>query len=159
MSQPHCLDSGVFINSWRKNHPHDLFPALWDRLGDLLVSGKAFLPRVVFEEIEAGGDDLFEWLKRHKSAVRDPDPKVIGALQAIMQHPHHQRLVQEQKSRSGADPFVIAHAQAAGAIVVTEEQERKSPEMKPRIPDVCKVLNVPCIRTVDFFRACKICFR
>lgn len=48
-----------------------------------------------------------------------------------------------------ADPFVIALAQERGLTVVTAE---KSKPTKPRIPDVCKALGVPCITLVELFR-------
>lgn len=48
-----------------------------------------------------------------------------------------------------ADPFVIALAQARELTVVTSEKSKPS---KPRIPDVCKVLGVPCITLVEMFR-------
>jgi len=48
-----------------------------------------------------------------------------------------------------ADPYVIALAQVRELTVVTAEKQKPS---KPRIPDVCKTLGVPCIALVEMFR-------
>jgi hypothetical protein len=48
------------------------------------------------------------------------------------------------------DPWVVAHAQVHGAIVVAEELPKNEQSTKPKIPDVCKALNVRCIKTVQF---------
>jgi hypothetical protein len=45
-----------------------------------------------------------------------------------------------QRGIGGADPFVIAAAQAQSLFVVTGE---KSSSGRPKIPDVCDSLNVP----------------
>jgi hypothetical protein len=48
-----------------------------------------------------------------------------------------------------ADPFVIALAQERKLTVVMAE---KSKPTKPKIPDVCRALDIPCITLVEMFR-------
>ena len=50
--------------------------------------------------------------------------------------------------RNGADPFVIGLAIARGGSVVTQETPRTI--IKPRIPDVCEALEVPCMTLPEF---------
>jgi len=57
--------------------------------------------------------------------------------------------------RGAADPFVIALAQERGFAVVTAERSKPS---KPRIPDVCALLKVPCMTLVEMFRQEKWAF-
>lgn len=56
-----------------------------------------------------------------------------------------------------ADPWVIAHAQAENAVVVTLEQKAvKSDQIK--IPDVCKKERIECIDIYDLIKSLKIEF-
>lgn len=80
MKRLFCLDSGVFINAWRKHYPPDVFPSIWGHFADLLDQGCILVPRAVFDEIETGGDDLCEWLKQFKAAVHSPDKDVIESV-------------------------------------------------------------------------------
>ena len=61
------------------------------------------------------------------------------------------RLIDTKRNRSGCDPWVIGLAKARGFTVVTAEKASGS-LAKPKIPDVCGELGIPCIEIVDFFR-------
>lgn len=153
MTAKYCLDTGVFINSWQKHYPPEVFPCVWSCFQDLLTSKTAIVPRAVYEELERERDDVFNWVKWHaESLIVEPDEDVILALRAILKQ--HGRLVDTKKNRSAADPWVIAHAQVAGAAVVTEEQESNG--KSPKIPDVCSALGIPCMRTIGLLRACNV---
>lgn len=72
----------------------------------------------------------------------------MAAAQILAQFP---QLVNPRRSRSVADPFVIALAQVQGLTVVTAERASGSPQ-KPRIPDVCAGLGVKCIPLLGMFK-------
>jgi hypothetical protein len=154
VTQLYCLDAGVFINSWRKHYPNDVFPCVWHCLDDLTRSGQAIIPFVIYEEIKKGGDDLFSWLEwfKRESVIR-PDERHLRACKAIVQA--HPKLLETKKNRSGsgADPWVIAYAQIEGAVVVTEEP-LSNQIAKPKIPDVCRAMNIEFINTVELLRRC-----
>jgi hypothetical protein len=61
------------------------------------------------------------------------------------------KLVDTRKSRSAADPFVIALAKVASCTVVSGEGPSGS-ALRPHIPDVCKAFQIPCIQVVDLIR-------
>lgn len=148
----YCLDSSVFINSWNRYYPQDVFPGVWDCLHGLMIADQVIIPHDIYEEVKRGGDELFNWLAWHGvNYVQRPDERHIRACKSIVQA--HRRLLETKKNRSGsgADPWLIAHAQVAGAIVVTEEQ-KSNQIAKPRIPDVCAAMNIEVISTVDLLR-------
>jgi hypothetical protein len=74
-------------------------------------------------------------------------------MKGIVNNPAYAKLINAKKSRSMGDPWVIAHAKVHGAIVVAEEVPKNEQSTKVKTPDVCKALNVPCIRTIEFLRA------
>ena len=56
-----------------------------------------------------------------------------------------------KQNRSAADPFVIALAMVEDCRVVTAETMTRKPK-RPKIPDVCKALKVPCINLLQLCR-------
>jgi hypothetical protein len=146
----YCLDSGVFINSWHKNFPPDIFPSVWDHLDKLCRENIVFTLPEVAQEIYPRDDDVAKWLKARKKIVVRRNDDIIWQMKEIMNS--YPKLAGEGSGRSGADPWVISHAIYRRATVVTEERESGSLN-KPRIPDVCSALQVVSINTVDLLRA------
>ena len=63
----------------------------------------------------------------------------------------YERLVDQRKNRTAADPFVIALAQINNCKVVTAEHPRNN-LLKPNIPDVCDALNIQWMNPVQLMR-------
>jgi len=71
----------------------------------------------------------------------------------------HQRLVDNTKGRSAADPWVIAHALTENATVVTKENKVSDiTSQRIRIPNVCEKMNIRCIDDFQFIREVGITF-
>jgi len=68
-----------------------------------------------------------------------------------------EKLIDTRKNRSGADPFVIALAKVEGCGVVTGEKPTNHPE-RPKIPDVCRAIGIPCINILQLCREQKWVF-
>ncbi len=62
-----CLDSNFFITAWRTYYSPLVTPDYWVFLKDMATEGKIFTPMQIHEELSAGGDDLFNWIKQHKN--------------------------------------------------------------------------------------------
>jgi hypothetical protein len=77
--------------------------------------------------------------------IDEPIQRLVSALLAA-----HPRLVDNQRHRSQADPFVIATAEVLGAVVVTGEKPGKRDS--PKIPDVCEARNIRCITFLEMLR-------
>jgi len=60
-------------------------------------------------------------------------------------------LVDRNKTIPEADPFLIALAKCRAWTVVTSERPSNS-SVRPKIPNVCKSLNVRWIKLLEFFR-------
>jgi hypothetical protein len=112
-------------------------------------NGDVFVIEEVLRELERKDDGIHKWIKEREAMVVPIDALVQEYVVEIMSK--YSRLVDSKKNRSIGDPWVIALAQARGLTVVTGEKSTGT-LLKPKIPDVCKDLGVPCIEIVDFFR-------
>ena len=92
--------------------------------------------------------------------IKTIDDKVQTCLKDIYaKDAKHKRLVDSTKGRSIADPWVIAHAMAADAIVVTKENRESNPNTpRVKIPNVCETMGVPWMDDFEFIRQMKISF-
>ena len=78
----------------------------------------------------------------------------------MLTNPIHKFLVDNTKARSLADPWVIAHALAKNATVVTKEVKVTAVSSKKiKIPNVCENMNVRCINDFKMIDELNISFR
>jgi hypothetical protein len=156
----YCLDANVLIQAWQKYYSPKLCPGYWDLLNELGKKGTVFIADEVYNEITRTEDDLCEWLKKSKIPVKAIDGNVTKCLQDIYsKDPNHKTLVDNTRARSLADPWVIAHAMSAGAVVVTKEEKVTAPNTtRIKIPNVCDNMGVPWMNDFDFISELNIKF-
>jgi hypothetical protein len=111
--------------------------------GEILVIDEVVL------ELKRKDDGIHTWVEAREAMIVPIDGEVQQHLSEIMSK--YPRLVDTRKNRSGCDPWVIAVARSRALTVVTGEKSTGN-LLRPKIPDVCKDLNIPCIEIVDFFR-------
>lgn len=153
-----CLDTNIFIEAWKGYYSFDFFPEYWNRLDQLAMDGVVFASEEVKREIEDTDDDLKKWISPRQHFFKPIDNDVQDCLTEIFKDPTHQRLVDTVKGRSKADPWVIAHAMAEGAIVVTKEEFAPPGTSRIKIPNVCNDLGVEWINDYDLIRRLGISF-
>jgi predicted nucleic acid-binding protein len=135
-------------------------PDYWDVLNQLGNKGIIFIPEAVNDEIVRTDDDLAAWLKTSKIPVYPIDENVQKCLQSIYaKNPLHKFLVDNIKSRSLADPWVIAHALNENATVVTKENKETALNTKRiKIPNVCENMGVRWINDFDLIKELNLSF-
>ena len=154
----YCIDACALIDL-KRLYPSDIFPTLWQRLGDLAENGRLFAPHEVLREVEKRDDELVQWLRNHKKMFKDLDEKQLKTVKEILDR--FPGLVDPEKETPDADPFVIALAieeQMARkltlfggkCIVVTQEKPARGD--KPKIPDVCVQYEIESIPLDQLFR-------
>ena len=149
----YCLDTSALIQPWNTYYSMDLCPEYWDVLDDLGKRGVVFCTQEVRREIQKGDDDLFAWVKERDFLFREMTEEVQQNLRHIVEK--HRELVDTKKDRSIADPWVIAHAMAEKATVVTKEGFAPR---RIKIPDVCSALRVRCVDDFQFLREAGVRF-
>ncbi len=159
-SQVYCLDTNVLIEAWQKYYSPKFCPSYWDVLNELGRNGIIFIPELVYEEITRTEDELSAWLKKSKIPIHSISESVTKCLQNIYaKDPIHKNLVDNIKSRSLADPWVIAHAISENATVVTKENKETALNTKRiKIPNVCDNMGVRWINDFDFIKELNLDF-
>lgn len=144
----YSLDSSFLITAWRRSYPPDVFRSLWSNLSDVVEDGSIVAPVEVRHELERKDDDVLAWTRQHSLTYVELDEEIQRrVLEILARFP---RLIDTRKNRSGADPFVIALAQARGLTVITFEEKSNS-ATRPKIPDVCDGMprKVDCVNLVQ----------
>ena len=155
----YCLDTNVLIQAWNHYYSPELCADYWDCLGQLTDEGIIFITEEVFNEIKKEDDQLKGWIDgKSEKLVKLIDEDVQENMRKIFDIEENRRLVDSIKGRSIADPWVIAHAMALNATVVTKENLETNKTKRIKIPNVCLTMDVDCINDFEFIRRVGIRF-
>ena len=146
----YCIDTSALITMWQYHYPISVFPSLWDKIDFHIKQGEILIPSEVYEELRTGGDNLFEWIKERKARIvkelDEEQVKIVFKIEAKFPN-----LIDKNKTKPDADPFVIALAYQKNWKVVTTEIFSQNPN-KPKIPNVCEHYKITCLNIVEFFK-------
>lgn len=145
----YSFDTSVILNGRRDLLPPGVFPAVWDDIESAIAGGEVRAVDVVRDELGRRDDEINQWARTQADLFVPLDQDVQRATAEVLTN--HQRLMGRGGGRNAADPFVIGLAIARSGVVVTEETPSGN-LTKPRIPDVCQDLGVPCVNLVGFLR-------
>jgi hypothetical protein len=137
------LDTSAYLNGRKDHYPPGTFPSVWGLIEDAMGDGRIVPPREVYRELTAQDDDLAAWAKQRAGCFIDPEAEIQRAAGVIY------GLFPGAGRRDGADPFVVAEAQARGFTVVTYEGRSFSGVPTTRwhrtMPGICRHVGVPCV--------------
>lgn len=150
----YVFDSNIFINLERRQ-PIDIFPSLWEKIGELMDQGTIISSQEVYDELLIGSDDLEKWAKNRKKCFYPSSVPVQQKVRTILAT--YRGLVEGGKKKNSADPFVIALAGIEQCAVVTEEVRTRNLK-SPKIPDICDEYQIECIDFVTFAREQRLSF-
>ena len=149
----YSIDTDSLLWAWQA-YPRDVasFKPVWETMERLIEEGTVMASEEVLEELAVKeGDEVHEWARTRPGLWHTSDEHVQRALRGILVK--HRGIIDMGKNRSGGDPWVIAVAIVEGATVISEEDRNlRTPDTKPKIPDVCDRLNVRCIKFGEFVR-------
>lgn len=145
------LDASVLIQAFQGPYSFDIAPGFWDAISKSAQDGHLRSPEMVFNEIKPG-DDLEAWVKAHKDPLFvNADHTVQTTFAPIAAHVQSAYSPEWAKRfLAGADPWVIAHAQADSGTVVTLENRLHPAHVK--IPIVCDRFAVESISTYEMLK-------
>lgn len=144
----YSFDTSALIDGIERFYPIANFPALWERIDELIHSSRLFVSEEAWNEAVSADAPLREWCIDETSGrdrcVCPTDSAIATVAGAIAaQFPKWAR----QGTKNNADPFVIAVAEVRSSIVVSGEVG--GGPGRPKIPFVCLVRHVEHARVVD----------
>jgi hypothetical protein len=143
------LDADVYIQA--SNGPYKRVPQFWAFLTEQLKLGNIRSPKIVYDEVSAGNDEVAKWFapRKGEGLCVSASPAVQTDYGKIADYVFEKfKPYQAEEFLRGGDGWVIAHAMDSRGKVVTQESLRKV-EAKIKVPTICKALSVPCINTYD----------
>lgn len=148
--QFYSFDTSAILNGRRDLFRPTVFQTLWVQIEGAIEAGQIRSVDEVQRELSRRDDDAKRWADAQGDLfvpLETPIQQSAAQILAV-----HDRLVRQGGRRSGADPFVIALAMVRNGTVVTEETATGNLD-KPRIPDVCVDLGVPCLNLMEYIEA------
>lgn len=145
----YCIDTSALVDGWTRYYPPDVFPPLWSKLEEMIHGEQLAAPDEVLRELSKKEDDLFKWAKKNDRLFVPLDATIQAATKEVLAA--FPRLVDSERDRSIADPFVIAVARVRACCVVTGEKSSGNPK-RPKIPNVCDHFKVRYINLLQFMR-------
>lgn len=155
------LDANVFIEAARRYYAFDLLPQFWNALIEEAKDHRVSSIDRVKKEIQRGKDQLAEWAKNEFDFAFAPSdqPDVIDRFGFLMDWVNSQAqfngAAKEEFARV-ADGWLVAYAEVNGLTLVTHEQYEPKSKKRVPIPNVCRVVDVPCVDTFQMLRALEI---
>ena len=126
----YLLDANMFMSAKNLHYGLDFCPAFWEWLVHKGHTGSVFSIDKVFDEIEAGQDELSEWARPLGPALfRRTPPALAPQFTQVSTWATGQQYTPAAINTflQVADFYLIAHALAGGHVVVTHEVPSNSP--------------------------------
>ncbi len=145
----YSIDTSAILDGWRRYYSPDVFPALWNKLEQLIESGDLRATEEVLVELKKKDDDVHRWARENGTLFVPIDEETQRVLSGLLER--FPRLVNTQRARSTADPWVIALAQVKRCTVITGESPSNNPN-RPKVPDACRAIGIRCINLLHLAR-------
>ncbi|MFW6164473.1 MAG: DUF4411 family protein [Planctomycetota bacterium] len=105
----YCIDTSALIDL-KLRYPRRVFPTLWARLSGLVSADRMIAPVEVKNELMAKDDELSEWARKQDKMFAKCTQRHLALVAEIERG--FPDLIDPNKQRADADPFVIALALA-----------------------------------------------
>ncbi len=158
----YCIDTNALIDAWRGAYPKDVLPDLWNKFEEMIDDGSLIATEEVFNELNKQDDELVLWAKSRSKLFIPIDEDIQNTVRDILYK--YPKMINVKKSKSMADPWVVALAIINKAKVISSEkyQQSKTKALDQtstvKIPDVCRVFNITCFDVVGFCRDLNLVF-
>lgn len=159
----YLLDTNIYISFYERYYPKKYFPTFWEKFIPILQE-EVVIPDIVVEENQHN-----EWFRKdflktyyHKEYLKHSD--YAEQWQEVLQYIascgfySNKALIGERSWTQDtiADGWLIAIAKAEQLTIVTNELpavnlSKGQPSKNPKIPDVAREFDVPCINMLTFF--------
>lgn len=157
----YVLDTSFFTQAKRSYYAFDIARSFWDYL--VLLANQGIITSIdkVYDEIERGKDDLYEWVQQNLPSQffcnTDNSSEVLKNYQSLISwSSFNTQFTDNDKAEfaqyNEADAWVVAFAISNKLTVVSQETFNANIKRKIPIPNVCREFNVRPIDTFTFLR-------
>ncbi|MDY6823677.1 MAG: DUF4411 family protein [Thermodesulfobacteriota bacterium] len=150
----YLLDANVFIQAKNLHYGMDFCPAFWEWLIESNDRKKVFSIENVWDEIQAGNDELSEWANQRGQALfLKPDQAMLSALGDVSAWATEQGYEPAAVNTffQVADYYLVSFALAHKHTIVTHEIP--SPFTKKiKIPNACIGLDIKVVTPYEMLR-------
>lgn len=150
----YLLDANVLIQAKKLHYGLDFCPAFWEWLIAENAAGRVTSIEKVSDEIQAGGDELWDWARaRGNGFFLKPDASLGAALAHVSRWATSQSYEPAAVNTflQVADYYLVGHATAHGDTIVTHEIPSTS-KKRIKIPDACIGLTVKFVTPFEMLR-------
>jgi hypothetical protein len=156
---PLIVDSNFFIQAHRDTYPLDVATSFWQKISELAIAGRIVSIDKVKGELQRNKDALTTWCDANlPSNFFAASAAVIGSYAQVVnvtrqrQPPYNQRALDTFFDAEEADAWLIAHALSGGNAIVTHEISQPAGIARVKIPDICALMGIRAINTIEMFR-------
>jgi len=149
----YLFDSDSLILANRHDFPINRDPGtFWEFLEEKGNQGQILIPEAVFDEIGHRDDDLSTWLSARRQIFIIPTNDALPYMHFVLDTYGPVTEIDLEELNGKADPYLVAHAMALGASVITNEASHPGTTnpCNKHIPDICSCLNIVCIHYPRF---------
>lgn len=144
----YSFDTSGLIDGLERFYPVENFPALWEKVDELIDEGRLHISEEVWNEAISVDSVVKSWctdVSANRERCIVPTDAAIAAIAGSIAalFPKWAR----QGTKNNADPFVIAIAEARSCTVVSGE--KPGGPGTPKIPYVCDVRQISHVRFID----------
>lgn len=151
----YLLDANVLITADHQYYPMDRVPQFWEWIIKQADAGNIKIPPEIFNEILTGDGELERWLKKNKDVMWLDEEPDVTLLREVIEMGYASDLNDVELEQIAKDPFLVTYARMKSnrCVVTLENSSLGKQRAKRKIPDVCKLFNVPCYNTFELIRA------
>jgi len=158
----YIIDANALIDAKDFYYRFAICPGFWDWLGEAVQGQFGTVDHVVAELLK-GNDELAEWFKVRKGAswIAATNGKATQdkfGLVAAWVVASGKRQPEQDKFLAGADPWLLAHAMATKATLVTMETAKSNQSKKLSLANACEHFGVQTLKTWDLLELLKVRF-
>ena len=154
----YIIDTCSFADSADRMYKFSFAPGFWEKLDEVISSGKIIVIDKVYAEATKGESELESWLKLHarKRIVKFENNRdaILFYQNNLIKYVHDNYAANQYQAWFGysdvADPFIISMAKALNCEIITEEVSKTSVNQKTglmklvKVPDVANHFDIKC---------------
>jgi len=153
----YLLDADTLITADHTYYPMGHFPVFWEWLLYNGSNGNLKIPQEQYDEVVSGKGDLVDWLKakEKRDALLLPGAVDQALVAKVINEGYAPDLDEAELQAVGQDPFLMAYALVSvteRTVVSFETSAPSKQRANKKIPDVCAVFGIQCIRLFELIR-------